>query len=64
MSLAILAWAMEIKIKIDPALADIELISALVDKLAAGEHDAQALRRDIKRRLRRLVKVRAFDSPA
>jgi len=55
---------MEIKIKIDPALADIELISALVDKLAAGEHDAQALRRDIKRRLRRLVKVRAFDSPA
>ena len=55
---------MEIKIKIDPALADIELISALVDRLASGEHDAEAIRRDIKRRLRRLVKVRMFDSSA
>jgi hypothetical protein len=55
---------MEIKIQIDPALADVELIGDLVDRLAAGDGDPEALRRDIKRRLRRLVKVEPLDSGA
>jgi hypothetical protein len=50
---------MEIKIKIDPALADVELIARLVDRLAdlAIDPEAKALKRDIINRLKRLKNV-------
>lgn len=53
---------MQIKIKIDPALDDLLLVANLIDQLAnlASEMDpprAQALRRDIMARLKRMKQV-------
>jgi hypothetical protein len=55
---------MEIRIKIDLEIADIELIAALADRITDGDGDPKALAHDIKMRLRRLVKVAPLDSGA
>jgi hypothetical protein len=50
---------MQIQIKISPQLNDLLLVAQLVDRLAdlSGTPEAEALRRDIKTRLKRLKTV-------
>lgn len=53
---------MQIQIKIDPAVDDLLLIASLVDQLSnmaavSDPEKAQALRKDIMARLKRLKKV-------
>jgi hypothetical protein len=53
---------MEVKLKIDPAVNDLLLVASLVDQLsnlaaALDPEKAQALRRDILNRLKRMKRV-------
>jgi hypothetical protein len=53
---------MEVKLKIDPAVNDLLLVASLVDQLssvaaAVDPEKAQALRRDIMTRLKRMKQV-------
>ena len=56
---------MQIQIKISPQLNDLLLVAQLVDRLADlnGTPEAEALRRDIKTRLKRMKVVECESAP-